>query len=326
MKRFIALLSAVVLLICAFTACVSIENEPSDDTSISSPSASADDTTFAESSEDIGDIDVSVSQPVSQEPIYTPIYPADYDERVAYYTNMTLQADVNDVYFNDSVFVGNSIMLHYKNYVTSNRASTSLLGNASFFAAASFSLYNNKHQKPTDADCALPVYQGEKLNIKQAVEKMQVKTVYLSLMALNDIALYKDGITGVDETYKLFTELVEELHTEFPDTDIVVLSNTYLHSSSSGMKKLNNGTIQTLNVKVLDFCNDYGLDYIDVSEVLLDDENCLGTEFCSDVGSSTAACHLTNAAYNAWTEILRDYAAKKTAGNWVNPKELKPIS
>lgn len=326
MKRFIALISAVMLLIGAFTACVSIEVEPEDPSSTPPASSSVDDKSLADSSVDSGDVEPSASQPASQEPVYTPIYPADYDERVAYYTNMTLQADVNDVYFNDSVFVGNSIMLHYKNYVTSNRASTSLLGNASFFAAASFSLYNNKNQKPTDADCALPVYQGEKLNIKQAVEKMQVKTVYLSLMALNDIALYKDGITGVEETYKLFTELVEELHTEFPDIAVVVLSNTHLHSSSSGMKKLNNGTIQTLNVKVLDFCNDNGLDYIDVSEVLLDGENCLGTEFCSDVGSATAACHLTSAAYNAWTEILRDYAAKKTAGTWVNPTELKPIA
>ena len=154
---------------------------------------------------------------------------------------------------------------------------------------------------------------------------MGVKNVYLSLMALNDIALYKDGITGVNETFTLFKALVDELKAEFPGINIVVIDNTYLHKSANDMKKLNNGTIHTLNTMVLDYCNQNGIDFIDVAYVLLDDERCLGTEFCSDVGSQVA-CHLNSSAYNAWTEILRDYAAKKTAGRWANPTELEGLN
>ncbi len=314
MKRFTALILGLILIISALTACVSIDmGDISDESSEQSktPAASND------SSEE------TTQQPSSEETsevlAYAPIYPENYAERTAYYANLPIEADVNDGYFDDSVFVGNSIMLHYKNYVADKRvALPDLLGNAKFFAAASFSLYNNKHQKPTDKDCALPVYRGEKLNIMQAVEAMEAKTVYLSLMALNDIALYKDGETGVNETFELFKELVADLKESFPNINIVVMSNTYLHKSSSGMKKLNNTTVNNLNNKVLEYCNANGYDYIDVTQVLVDTEGCLGTEFCSDVGASVS-CHLNSTAYNAWTEILRDYAEKKAADRWVNP-------
>ena len=56
-------------------------------------------------------------------------------------TDANLGSDAIDSYFNDSVFVGNSIMLHYKNYVTRRRGSDSgFLGNAKFHASASFRL------------------------------------------------------------------------------------------------------------------------------------------------------------------------------------------
>ena len=296
--------------------------EVSDDKTVSSADVVED-----SSADVITESSADVSKEELDPPVYAPIYPESYAERVAYYTNYELSADVNDAYFNDSVFVGNSIMLHYKNYVTAGRASNnSLLGNASFFAAASFSFYNNKNQKADQADCAWPSYQGEKLNITDAVRKMGVKTVYLSLMALNDIAIYKDGITGVNETYNLLVALIDELKTVNPDLNIVIIGNTYLHSSSNNMShKLNNGSIHTFNTRVLDYCNQNGLDFVDVAYALIDDNGCLGTEFCSDVGSSVA-CHLNSHAFNAWTEQLRDYAGKKQANRWANPTELKGFS
>ncbi len=318
MKKFLLFVLCAVLCLSAFSACVDVDlenNSSSSDKDISAESSSADDTT---------EESVAYSKEESSEeyipPVYTPIYPEDYTERVAYYTNYEVSADVNDAYFNDSVFVGNSIMLHYKNYITNGRTiNNSLLGNASFFAAASFSFFNNKNQKADQADCAWPLYRGEKMNISTAVSQMNVKNVYLSLMALNDIAMYKDGITGVNETYNLVVELINELKTANPDLNVVIISNTYLHSSRNDMsKKLNNGSIHTFNTRVLDYCNQNGIDFVDVTYALVDDSGCLGTEFCSD-----AYCHLTTAAYSAWTEQLRDYAGKKQAGRWANPTELK---
>lgn len=329
MKKITAFTLCLCLMAGLFAACVSIENL--DGISVESPSKPAESSAEAvESSEEAPSVAPEPSsteeEPSSADPVYAPVYPEGYDERVTYYSNMKLTADVDDIFFNDSVFVGNSVMLHFKNYVTSNRAIVpDLLGNSQFFAAASFSFYNNKHQNPTDEDCALPVLMGENMNIKQAVEKLGAKTVYLSLMALNDIALYKDGATGIAETYTLFTELVEDLKQSFPETAVVVMGNTYLHKNSNGMQKLNNRNVNELNRKVLDYCNAKGLDFIEVGEVLLDADNCLGTEFCSDVGADVA-CHLNSNAYNAWMEILRDYAAKKNAGTWANPTELKNLA
>ena len=251
-----------------------------------------------------------------------------YEERAEYFGEYwNVEYDLNDTFFKNSVFVGNSIMLHFSKYTERKRAADkSFLGNAQFFAAASFSYYNNAHQTPDSKDCALPSFRGQPMNITDAVGEMNIGTVYLSLMALNDIAIYKDGMTGILETFDLFTKLIEELKTEYPAVKVVVLSNTYLHSTSdNAAHKLNNGSISDLNIRVLDYCNLNGIDFIDIASVLLDDSDCLGTEFCSDVGSPTAACHLTDYAYNAWTFILRDYAANKLAGTWENPKSMKGI-
>ncbi len=324
-KKLTAVFLAVLTVMAMLVSCVEIDfPEDSSAESVQSKEETSITTTTEETSE----------QPVIDETseekgplVYKPIWPESYDERVAYYSNMTMAADVYDNYFNDSVFVGNSIMLHYRNYVTDKRSSVSnFMGNANFFASASFSMYNNKNQKATDDDCVWPSFRGEKMTVEAAVKAMGVKTVYLSLMALNDIALYSDGMKGVEETYKLCVEMIENLKNDNPDINIVVLSNTYLYKGSNGMKKLNNGSISTLNVRVLDYCNDNGIDFVDIATVLLDNDKCLASEFCSDKDSSTAACHLTKYAYNAWTEILRDYAKKKSNGEWVNPTEMEGLS
>lgn len=324
MKKLITFLLCFAVCLSMLVACVDVDVEnASSSKADDNPSVDAV-STDSSIENSVTESSVEISKEESKPPVYTPIYPESYTERVAYYTNYEISADVNDAYFNDAVFVGNSIMLHYKNYITSNRAgNSSLLGNASFFAAASFSFYNNKHQKAEQADCAWPTFRGEKLNITDAVSKMGAKTVYLSLMALNDIAMYKDGMTGVNETFNLLTALIDELRAANAELEIVIIGNTYLHSSSNNMShKLNNGSIHTFNTRVLDYCNQNGLDFVDVAYALIDDNGCLGTEFCSDVGAAVA-CHLNQYAFNAWTELLRDYAGKKQAGRWANPTELK---
>ena len=266
--------------------------------------------------------------------VYTEVYvrpeilDKSYAERAEYFGQYyEMEYDLNDAYFHNSVFVGNSIMLHFSNFVTRKRASDAgFLGKAQFFAAASFSFYNNANQTASSPDCALPLYAGTPMSISDAVGEMKIGTVYLSLMALNDIAIYSDGMTGILETYNLFVDLVEDLNEKYPATEVVVLSNTYLHSSGdNGRNKLNNGSISDLNIRVLDYCNQNGLDFIDVSSVLLDDGKCLGTEFCSDIGSASFACHLTKYAYNAWTFVLRDYAAAKQKGIWKNPESMEGL-
>lgn len=329
MKKALAAALCALLCLCILCSCALVEmgvesGESRKDSESSAPEVQS----FAGSSEERSSVpvsraEISVGEESRSLPSCAPVYPESYEERVAHYSAIDIGSDENDGYFGNSLFIGHSVMLHFKNYVLSKRDSISdFLGGADFFAAASFSLYNNAHQKATDTDCTLPSFRGEKLNITQAVGKTGAKTVFLSLMAMNDIALYKDGTTGVNETFALFKKLTDELKSAYPGLNIAVLGSTYLHKSANGMKKLNNGTIYALNALVLDYCNEIGLDFVNVADVLIDNGGCLGTEFCSDVGAAVA-CHLNECAYKAWTEILRDYASKKLAGVWSNPTALK---
>lgn len=309
-------------------ACSDVDLEGGEsDTSDASEAISFIESTEEESSEAESSTE-TVSAPESSEEkelVYTPVYPEDYELRVNYYKNLEIGYDLEDSFFNNSVFVGNSIMYHFDKYVSAKRAADpSFLGKAYFFAGPSFSFYNNKHQTPDSPDCALPSFRGNPMTIIDAVEEMNVGTVYLSLMALNDIAIYRDSETGINETYNLVTALIEEIKGK--GVKVVVLSNTYLHASSDRAgNKLNNGSISTLNIRVLDYCNLNGIDFIDIASVLLTDEGALGDVFCSDIGSASFACHLTEYSYNAWTEILRDYADKKQNGTWINPTSMKGL-
>lgn len=326
MKKIICIMLCVMIML-TLGACTDVELEPRDNKKDSDPESKTEDRVSMDNSEPDGESTASSSEPESSvdkgELVYTTVYPESYEERVAFYGDHWSQKyDYNDAYFNNSVFVGNSIMYHFSNYVSKQRGSDStFLGNAAFFAAPSFSMYNNKHQTPDSPDCALPSYRGQAMNISDAVEQMNVSAVYLSLMALNDIAIYSDGMTGIEKTYDLVVELIEELKSNNPRLNVVVLSNTYIHSSrDNGAHKLNNGSISTLNIKVLEYCNNNNVDFIDIASVLLDNNNCLGDTFCSD-----SHCHLTSYAYNAWTHILRDYAAKKLDGTWINPPYMEGL-
>lgn len=222
-----------------------------------------------------------------------------------------------DAYFNDSLFVGHSVMVHFKNYVSNWRKNdASILGNALFGCSSSFSFYNNINQSTTQADNVLPKYQGQSYKIEDLVTVTGVKTVYLGLMGLNDLGMVGNADTCaslVADEVKTCIELIKEKN---PDVNIVVLSSTYLVRGIN-YPKLNNKNMSRLNNYVLDYCNENGIDFVDVATPLIDGGGYLAGVYCSD-----NYCHLKQNAYYVWMDVLRDYAAKKQAGTWQNPDSI----
>ncbi len=315
-KATFYILAVAVLALCILGACITAD--PPDEGAASQPGGNDSGSGTRSEEAEISDSPVvssGTSAEESREP-YTPPAPSVYPP----VTDADIGPDEIDSFFNDSVFVGNSIMLHYKNnYTTQKRGSDSgFLGTAKFHASGSFSYYNNI--VPVSADSVHPLYQGEKMKIEDAVAAMGAKTVYLSGMALNEIALF-----GTEESVRNLATVADAVKAKSPDVKIVVLANTYMTANFNNYQnKLNNGSISEYNNLLLDYCNENGYDFIDVATPLMEND-VLADKFCSDndiSNSNCLGCHLLPDAYAIWTAVLRDYARAVQAGAYVNPDSM----
>lgn len=257
-----------------------------------------------EVSEEESSEEVSVAPPVgSTEPITTP--------------PTSISESEYDVFFNDSVFVGHSVMVHFKNYVSSWRGKTAgTLGDAIFCCTSSFSFFNNINQTTTQADNVLPRYQGVAYKIEDLPAATGKGTIYIGLMGLNDLGMVGKADTCASLVADEVIQTLDKLKENSPDVKIVVLASTYLMRGNN-YPKLNNRNMSLLNNYVLEYCNENGIDFVDVATPLTDGDGNLASVYCSD-----NYCHLRQNAYYVWMNVLRDYAKQKTEGTWQNPQSI----
>ena len=237
----------------------------------------------------------------------------------------SITADSVDSFFNDSIFVGNSIMLKYEKFVSKYRTSSvsNFLGTAKFFCGGSFGVYHNNHTPASSVGAVNPTYQGTKYSVQDMVGVANPQRVFLNLAGLNDMGIYSSASICAEETAKEMIKIIKDISTAHPDVEIVVLSTTYMIKSYNTMPKLNNENLSIMNNLVLDYCNSNGVDYVDISS-LLNENGCLADKYCSDPESG--GCHLNDSGCLVWTGILRNYAAKKLAGVYKNPESMPALS
>ena len=254
-----------------------------------------------------------LSEPVSSEPEPEPELPYPTYKGL---TKSKIGSSELDSYFNDSMFIGLSVFVHFQVFTKTMRTVyPDFFGSSIIFARSNFSAYNNFHYKPSDEDSVHPLYKGEKMTCEDAVKASGVKRVYLSIMALNELGIY--GSNCVERTYESTVKLINAIKAKSPSVEIVIMSNTYMVYDFNNYKNLNNGNISALNNMVLDYCNANGMDYIDVSTMLMDG-NVLADKYCRDAHSGSG-CHLNNDGFAIWTAVLRNYAFLKQKGLYKNP-------
>ena len=255
------------------------------------------------------------SEPVSEgEPTY--VVPEDYPyQNIASLDSYTIKDDPLDEYFRDSVFIGNSIMVHFYNYVSAKRATYSdFLGKCKFLAA---SAYSPKLEFDSNPQTQYMIkYQGEYMHVWDAVQKMGAKTAYVSLMALNELGLHPNA-TCAEDTFDNMVRMLDKIKEVNPGINIVVLSNTYMVNTFN-YKNLNNKNIDKLNSLMLDYCNANNIAFLDVTTPLTVD-GYLKTSYCIDPDPNSGnGCHLQQKCYNSWVAVLRNYAYAMQNGGYKN--------
>lgn len=200
-------------------------------------------------------------------------------------------------YYADSVFIGDSIMLGFRNYSAKQKT---FVHGIQFLAAGSYSAFNAL--KPVQGDNVHPTYKGKKYQVWNAVPLIGSKRAFI-LLGMNDIDIL--GLEGARDTYK---ELIDKIVEASPDIEINIISVTYT-LRDKGIGKLNNGNIDKYNEMLQEMAGENGWGYIDLCTPVSDGNGNLAKDCCSD-----EFVHLTNTAYAIWEKELAEYANQHSGG------------
>ncbi len=199
-----------------------------------------------------------------------------------------------DAYFDDAVFVGDSIMLGFRNYAM-KRQEDAFLSKLQFLAAGSYSA-NNALWDLSNKDSVHPVYQGEPRYVWDSIAMMGSKKVFI-MLGMNDL-----NVTGLEGTWEKYEELLNKIKESSPDVEIHIIGMTYiLHGKEVG--KLENNTIREYNEMLTEMAKENGLGFVNIADSLADENGDLAAEYCSD-----EFAHQNAQAYDIWVSVLRDYA------------------
>lgn len=207
-------------------------------------------------------------------------------------------------YYGGSVFIGDSIMLGFRNY---SAKKDTFVHDIKFLAAGSYSAFNA--MKPVAGKNVHPLYEGKKYQVWEALPLIGRQRAFI-LLGMNDISIL--GLEGARDKYK---ELVDKILETSPDMEINIISVTYT-LKGKGKGKLNNDNIAKYNVLLKEMADENGWGYIDLCTPVSDGKGNLGKENCSD-----DFVHLSWAAYGIWEEELEKYANGSTAQEAETEKE-----
>ncbi len=194
-------------------------------------------------------------------------------------------------YYRDSVFVGDSIMVGFRNYSAKQK---SFVHDIQFLAVGSYSAFNA--MKPVEGDNVHPMYKGKKSQIWNAIPLMDCKRAFI-LLGMNDISIL--GLEGARDKYK---ELIDKILEASPDIEIHIISVTYT-LKDQGKGKLNNENLAQYNLLHQEITDENGRGNLDLCTPISDGEGNLAKEYCSD-----GFVHLSSSAYTLWETALIDYA------------------
>lgn len=205
-------------------------------------------------------------------------------------------ATVDPSWFDDAVFIGDSVTVALDYYCASD---PDILGNAQFVCGVSLGYHNALW--PIDSEYAVhPTYQGEVVLAETAAAVTSAKKVFI-MLGVNDIGTY-----GADDTMDTAAELVDRILACTPDVDIYMQSTTPMVDERES-DWLNNDKISGFNSQLKAYCTEKGYHFIDVYHQVCNDEGDLKEDYCSDI--DVQGIHFTNQGCSVWAEYLKTAAA-----------------
>lgn len=187
--------------------------------------------------------------------------------------------NVEENYFDDAVFIGDSRTVGLHDYGG--------LDEATFYATVGLNVYDMWTEKFCEVD-------GEKVTLEEALSKQQFKKVYFQI-GINEMG--RGTVDSFMQAYEASVRKFEELQ---PDAIIYVQGIMRVTKEKSDSDKIfNNLGIQVRNDRIALLADNVKIFYIDMNEVVCDNQGNLRDELTFD------NLHLYASKYNIWVDFLK---------------------
>lgn len=202
------------------------------------------------------------------------------------------QKEVEASWFDDAVFVGDSVTLKLSYY-----ADNGSLGDAKFLCAGSLG-YGLALQDLDAEGNVHPTYEGEQYTVDDGIQMLGAKKV-LIMFGMNDIGLF-----GIDDSIKNMKTLTERILKKSPEAEIYIQSVTPMLEDTQ-LSDLNNKSISEFNKKLKAEAEKLGYKYLDVASVMKDEKGNLIPEYCSD--PEDMGIHFSDEGCEVWVKYLKSH-------------------
>ncbi len=240
------------------------------------------------------------------EPTPTPVPTPTPSPTLEPVTDEMLDSGRFDAYFDDAVFVGDSITESLRNYcIAQQRDDEDFMGNAQFLAAVSMSVRMASSDSRT-----LLQYRGNAVSVTEGLLKMGAGQVFI-MLGVNDYAgKYPDA------TLAYFDTLIDAIQEKCERIEIVIQSVTPVTKRFCQERQITIEEWNGFNVLLEQLCEEKGVQFLSFAELLMDAEGYLADDMTGD-----GMFHLTPAANAVWIRALRQFAAEQYALSGAYPPE-----
>lgn len=200
-------------------------------------------------------------------------------------------------FFNDAVFVGDSITVGLEYYVRNERkAGRDCLGNAQFLCEGSMS-YTNSRGAVGGQHTIHPKYNGQEVLIEDGIKLCGAKKVFL-MLGMNDFLAY-----NMEKVKSNIRDTIDKIKAANPGIRIYIESVTPI-TMGKEHDNFTNANIDSFNQILRSIAGEYGLRYVDINSVLRDSDGYLKAEYCGDNGAKGMGIHMSAAGSKAWINYL----------------------
>lgn len=203
-----------------------------------------------------------------------------------------VKAPVDASWFDDAVFVGDSVTLKLSYYCEEHPEA---LGKAQFFCAGSLG-YDSALWDIDREDAVHPYYKGSVQLVEDCVKLTGARKVFV-MLGMNDIGNY-----GVDGALESARKLIAKLTAKSDGALIYIQSVTPILNGHE-YEDLGNAHVREFNEKLKDYCKTEGYKYLDIYSVMADGDGYLRAEYCGD--EEAQGIHFTDDACGIWADYLK---------------------
>lgn len=206
-----------------------------------------------------------------------------------------------EAFFENSVFVGDSLTVGFEKYCKLNDSiasdSTYFLARVSCSAKAAIS-----NDALTKHSGIMPMYNGKVQYIEDSVAQLPNVTKMFICFGMNDLT----GSTP-EEFVSDLQVLIGQVLSKTPDLQVYVISIPCIMANvkSGG---LSNKNIKITNDLLRELCIEKNWGFINISDYLMGQDGAIRPEYSSD-----KYVHENNKAYTIWNNVLKDYAFMELA-------------